>query len=268
MSSNTPPTVTSETPLLGTPLAQRVVLITGASSGIGLACVHTFLGLHSLVAALDITGHSALPSSASILPLTCDITSAPAVAAAVAAVIAHWGRIDVLVNNAGIADDLSPAGAVTSAVWTRTLDVNVTGMFTVTQAALPHLRANADGGAIVNVGSAATQRGGLAGAAYTASKHAVVGLTKNTAWHLQYGPAEGGGRVTCNVVHPGAVATGIVGSAGVPVSEVGLEGCKPMHAIMPQPPVGVEDVARAVAWVAGNRAVNGADLVVDGGWTV
>src|SRR5690606_13478216 len=125
-------------------------------------------------------------------------------------------------------------------------------------AVLPAMRA--EGGAIVNVGSAAGARGGAAGAAYTTSKHALVGLTRSIAW--VYAPDN----VRCNIVMPGGVETNI-GTTAAPRSEFGIGRLTPIHGTALRMAKS-DEIATAVSWLASDEAsnINGAVLSADGGW--
>lgn len=181
-------------------------------------------------------------------------------------VIEKWSRLDVLVNNAGIVDNFAGIHGTTDDAWDRCVAINLTGVKNFMRTAFPHLTGNPDKVAsIVNVASIAAARGGMAGAAYTASKHAVVGLTKSTAF--QYG--KGGpdtGRISCNCVSPGATMTNLKNNSPMPDPE-GIAACAPYHALMPMP-LDPKDIGRAILFLATNHCINGADLIVDQGWSV
>ncbi|WP_027931550.1 SDR family NAD(P)-dependent oxidoreductase [Amycolatopsis thermoflava] len=175
---------------------KRVALVTGAASGIGASIARQFVDEGVRVAALDRAG-TAPPGT---LQITCDVTSDEQVAAAVEQTVHEHGRIDIVVNAAGV---LARAGIrdTTWETWHNVLDVNLSGTFRVVRAALPHLTTGSDK-RIVNIGSGAADRG-YAYPAYTASKGGVVALTKELAAEL----APRG--VTVNVVNPGFVRTAI-----------------------------------------------------------
>jgi NAD(P)-dependent dehydrogenase (short-subunit alcohol dehydrogenase family) len=175
------------------------------------------------------------------------------------AAVENFGRLDILVNNAGIMDRMLPVGEVDDATWNRVLGVNLNGPMHTMRLAVPIMQAQG-GGVIVNVASAAALGGGFAGAAYTASKHAVVGLTRNTA--VMYGKQG----IRCVAICPGGVKTNI-GAGGMP-SQAGYATLGPGLATMPRVGEPIE-LANAILFAASDEAsfLNGAIIPVDGGWT-
>ena len=166
-------------------------------------------------------------------------------------------RVDVLANVASIMDAFIPLAELDDATWERVFAVNLTSVMRLTRAVLPGM-VEARRGAIVNVSSEAGLRGSAAGVAYTASKHAVNGLTKNVA--VLYGPKG----IRANAVAPGAVRTNIEAPFK---SEWGQERLGPLMSMIPtlaEP----EELAAVITWLASHEAsnVNGAILPVDGGW--
>jgi NAD(P)-dependent dehydrogenase (short-subunit alcohol dehydrogenase family) len=178
-------------------LDDRTVVVTGGADGIGRATADRARALGARVAVLDVNP----AAGGGVLSIACDVSDSAAVDDAFAEVERELGPASVLVNNAGIA----PPGRfedISEASWRRTLDVNLTGMYLCTRAALPQLRR--EGGSIVNVASQAARYRSLAcDAAYAAAKGGVLPLTRQLAYEL----APEGIRVNC--VCPGAVATGI-----------------------------------------------------------
>jgi NADP-dependent 3-hydroxy acid dehydrogenase YdfG len=184
--------------------AGKTVIVTGAGSGIGRATASRIAREGGRVIAVDVSQErldefAGEHSGADIVTLVADITDDAKVAEIVAAA---GGRIDGLANIAGIMDDMTPIGELTDAVWKRVFAVNVDGTMKLMRAVVPTMLAQGYG-SIVNTASEAALRGSAAGVAYTASKHAVVGLTKSTAF--MYGPS--GLRV--NAVAPGPTITNI-----------------------------------------------------------
>jgi NAD(P)-dependent dehydrogenase (short-subunit alcohol dehydrogenase family) len=241
----------------------RSVIVTGAGSGIGRATALAFAaqGDAVLVADLNEEGAKETASAAAggrAVTVVGDLSEPAVVDEVVATAAAEFGGVDVLVNNAGIMDSFSPAATVTDAEWERVLRVNLTAPFMMTRAALPHLLARGKG-AIVNVASEAGLRGSAAGAAYTVSKHGVVGLTRSLA--VTYREAG----IRTNAVAPGGVATAILASATV--DEDGLNALTPFHA-MAGKVARPEEIAAAIVFLASEAAsnVNGVIMPVDGGW--
>ena len=215
----------------GDGLAGRTFLVTGAASGIGRATAGRLVQAGANVALMDLDGDALAATAAGLgaagaVAVPGDVTSESAVDAAVAAAIGRFGSLHGVVTSAGIFDpaDLVDLDALDLDVFDRVLDVNLRGTVLVLRAALPHLGA---GAAIVTVASTAGLRGHGLGPSYTASKGAVVALTRLLA--VQYGPR--GIRVNC--VCPGATAGEGMGAAftdperaqsmskGIPLRRVG-----------------------------------------------
>lgn len=240
--------------------AAQTVVVTGAGSGIGKAVALRVAREGGRVIATDWNAQRLAELVAAHPEL--DLVTVPGDIAdeADAQRIAQacGGRCDALANNAGIMDGFEPAGEVSDAVWDRVLRVNVTGTLRVTRALLPLMLA-ARRGSIVNVVSVAGIVGAAAGAAYTTSKHAVIGLTRSTAF--MYEP-DG---IRCNAVAPAGVATNIEFAFA---SERGRERLTPRMQVATreaQP----EETAAAITFLLSNDSpnVNGAILPSDGGWT-
>ncbi|KAJ0123598.1 3-ketoacyl-acyl carrier protein reductase [Diaporthe amygdali] len=175
-------------------MSTHTVIVTGAGGGLGKAIAAAFLAAGSNVAICDVNqerltateqewvaaGHKA----ERILTTTTDVSDQAAVQALVDGSVARFGRLDLLVNNAGIMDDFSPAGECPPELWARVLGVNLNGPYYATRAAVAQFQKQGDGkgGLIINICSVAAKSGHSAGAAYTASKHGLLGLSKNTAF--------------------------------------------------------------------------------------
>ncbi|MDQ2755362.1 MAG: D-threitol dehydrogenase [Actinomycetota bacterium] len=239
----------------------RVAVITGGASGIGYAVAEAFVARGARVALLDLDGPAAQAAAAGLggdqRGFACDVSDPESVNAAVGEVVAAYGRVDVLVNSAGIAL-LGPAEELSPEAFTKTLAVNVTGTFLVSQAVGRHMLA-AGHGKIVNLASQAASVALDEHVAYCASKFAVLGLTKVLA-------SEWAGRgVTVNSVSPTVVLTDLGRKAWA-----GAKG----EAHKAQIPTGrfalPQEIAAAVLFLSSNGSdmVNGADLVVDGGYTI
>jgi NAD(P)-dependent dehydrogenase (short-subunit alcohol dehydrogenase family) len=241
--------------------AGKTVVVTGAGSGIGKATASRVAREGGKVIAVDISKErldefAAELAGNDVTVVAGDITKAESVDAIVAAA---GGKIDALANVAGIMDDMTPLHEVSDAVWERVIGVNVTGMFKLTRAVLP-LMLEAGKGAIVNVASEAALRGSAAGLAYTASKHAVVGMTKSSAFMYA------GRNIRVNAVAPGGTATNIEASFA---SELGQERIGTLLATLP--PVAMPDqLAASITWLLSDDATNVTGQVVasDGGWSV
>lgn len=160
----------------------RVALITGAASGVGLATAKLLLGAGAQVALVDLR-QDALDAArdelgADVVLCAADVTSSAALDGAVAATLSAYGRLDILVNSAGIAGESLPTLEVSDAEWERVMAINANGTFYAMRAALPSMIGNGYG-RIVNVASVAGKEGNPMAAAYSASKAAVIGMTKS-----------------------------------------------------------------------------------------
>lgn len=219
----------------------------------------------AVVAALDIDGASAERTVAELdggqggLAIEVDVASASQVEGAIGEVKEKLGRIDVLCNNAGILDGFAKTHEVSDELWQRIIGINLTGQFQVARAVVPTMREQSSG-AIVNTASVCSFIAGGGGAAYTVSKHGVLGLTRQMAH--EYG--HDGIRVNC--VCPGAMATAMTDEFRVPGSE--------WEAAVAQTPAGrwgqPRDVGSVVAFLASDDAafITGASILIDGGYTV
>jgi len=241
----------------------EVAIITGAARGIGRQAAITLAERGYRVAANDLevpedTLEELRSAGADVLSLPGDVSDDAAVRGMVGTVLENLGRIDVLVNNAGISA-IVPAEDTTLADWERTLSVNLTGPFLMCRE-FGRVMLGQGSGSIVNVSSVAGLLGVSDRVAYNASKHGLVGLTRTLA-------AEWGGRgVRVNAVCPGWVKTEMdeedQGAGGY--TDTDIEGRVPM-ARFAKP----EDIARAIAFLADpewSGFVNGHTLSVDGGW--
>ena len=185
-------------------LEGKVAIVTGAASGIGDATVTLFTEQGAKVVANDVPG-SALEdrhgSNPNVVCVAKDVTDADAPEALVGAAIDNFGRLDILFNNAGVCPT-EPYTEQSAKTWDRTMDINVSSINRLTLAAVPHLKASGNG-RVINTGSVQSQLSGETLTAYTVSKHAVAGLTKQQA--LELGPLG----ITANFIQPGFVTTGI-----------------------------------------------------------
>jgi NAD(P)-dependent dehydrogenase (short-subunit alcohol dehydrogenase family) len=238
----------------------QTVIVTGAGSGIGRATASRVAREGGRVIAVDVSQERldefvAEHAGADIMSLTADITDDAGVARIVAAA---GDTIDGLANIAGIMDDMTPVGDVSDAVWDRVFRVNVNGTMKLMRAVIPAMLAQG-GGSIVNTASEAALRGSAAGVAYTASKHAVAGLTKSSAF--MYGPSG----IRVNAVAPGPTITNIEASFGSPL---GSDRIQTAMAVMPDP-VEADALAASITFLLSNDGVNvnGIIMASDGGWS-
>jgi NAD(P)-dependent dehydrogenase (short-subunit alcohol dehydrogenase family) len=244
-----------------TPSPQKVALVTGAARGIGLAVGKRFLADGWRVALLDVKGEllqaavAGLAKPDDTLALHCDVSDKAAVAGAFTEIERRFGRLDALVNNAGIAV-FAPLMELSDDDWHRVLAVNLTGPFLCTRAAVPLMREHG-GGAIVNITSISALRASTLRAAYGTSKAGLAHLTKQLAIEL----ASLGIRV--NGVAPGPVDTAMAKAVHTP--EIRAD----YHDTIPLNRYGLEEeLAEAVFFLCSDRAsyITGQLLSVDGGF--
>jgi NAD(P)-dependent dehydrogenase (short-subunit alcohol dehydrogenase family) len=243
----------------------RSVVVTGAGSGIGLASAIRFAAEGARVVGCDISDSRADEGTRAIESaggrgevIVADISTAEGCAELVGHAIEVNDQIDVLANVAGIMDSFLPAGAVDDATWRRVFSVNLEGPMMLIRAVLPGM-VERRSGSIVNVASLGGVKGGTAGAAYTASKHGLVGLTRSVAWYY----AQDG--IRCNAVCPGGVRTNI---EAVPREREHVERLGPIHASARRL-AEADDLASLISWLGSDEAadVNGAIIASDGGWS-
>ena len=244
----------------------KVAVVSGAGSGMGLAIARLLVEQGAKVVAADWHGDAVATAAAaiggSIVPMTVDVSDEVQCSGMVDRAVAEFGRIDILVNNAGVMDLFASVADVDNQTWRRVLAVNLDGPMYAMRRAVP-LMLGQGGGAIVNIASVAGLGGGSAGAAYTASKHGLIGLTRSTAF--QY--AKSGLR--CNVVASGGVSTNIMQSVDqARLDQAALGRLGAYHAVNPGmlEPI---DIANLVLFLASDEAryINGVVLPADMGWT-
>ena len=241
----------------------KVALVTGAAQGIGARTAEVLaergfsLALNDLHAPAD-TLAKVRSHSVEAIDILGDVSDESAVARMADTIMAKFGRIDVLVNNAGVSS-IAPAEEISAAEWRRVLDINLFGPFLLCRA-VGRIMLEQGSGSIINVASVAGLLGVADRSAYNASKHGLIGLTRTLA-------AEWGGRgVRCNAVCPGWVKTPMDDSA----QSAGLYADSDITNRVPMARFAApDDVAQAIAFLADpaqSGFVNGHALSVDGGW--
>lgn len=247
-------------------LKGKSVLITGASSGVGREISLLFASEGPKVVAvarskgkLEELSEEASNLPGEISPFEADITKDKNINFIVDFIMDKYNKIDILVNNVGIMDDFSPVGDLEDEQFHKILDVNFISPMKLTRKVIP-IMLNQDEGNIINMASLGGLHGGRAGAAYTSSKFAVVGLTKNTAYMY----AEEG--IRCNAICPGGIDTDI--SKGIEPNEFGINRIMKGtgNNIRSGSPKEIADIA---LFLASDKSsfINGDTIVADAGWT-
>jgi NAD(P)-dependent dehydrogenase (short-subunit alcohol dehydrogenase family) len=242
----------------------KVAFVTGGASGIGRATAVAFAQEGARVAILDLTeealattAEAVRATGAEVLVLACDVAKPEQVEAAIAEVVATFGRLDVAFNNAGVENKAAPVAEIALEEWDRILNINLRGTFVCMKHELAQM-VRQGSGVVVNTSSGAGVRGVAGGASYAASKHAIIGLTKSAA--LDYAKAN----IRVNAVLPGNIETPMMDrfTGGDIQKAIDLE------------PVGrlgkPEEIADAVLWMSADLGafVTGAAIAVDGGWSL
>jgi NAD(P)-dependent dehydrogenase (short-subunit alcohol dehydrogenase family) len=251
-------------------------VVTGGASGIGRAIAIALATGGAPVAVVDLFADGAKQTADAItraggraIALSADVSRWDDVDRAVTAAVKGLGPLGILVNGAGILDGYATADEMAPAVFERVVAINLTGTFYVAKRALAEMLQE-DRGRIINIASVAGLVGDGGGAAYVASKHGVVGLTRRMA------TTYAGRGITVNAICPGPIATElrpnsarILGADAPPMRGIGGDEAA-IRAIVPAERRGtVEEIAAAATYLASEAAayVTGHTLVIDGGWT-
>lgn len=243
----------------------KCVVVTGASSGMGRKIALDFAKEGATVIAvarrlerLEEIAKEAEGFAGKILPYQGDISKEEINNGMIDYAVKECGKLDVLVNNAGIMDEFTPIGELTDELYNKVMAVNLNGPIYAMRKAVQVMLEQETKGNIVNIASIGGVCGARAGVAYTASKHAIVGATKNTAYMYA-------GKIRCNVVCPGGVETEVMNSQ-TNISQFGVG--RIMAGLDTSIPAGkVEDISTAVLYIASDDAkfMTGAEIVIDGG---
>lgn len=247
----------------------KVVVITGAGSGTGRAMATLFAAEGAKIVAAEWHADSlagvveeVTRTGGAITGVHGDVSVEADCATIIDRAVQVYGRLDVLVNNAGVMDNDHGVGELSNAMWERVLGINLNGPMYLSRLAVPIMVAQG-GGAIVNVASVAGVGGGAAGAAYTASKHALVGLTKNTAFRYALD------KVRCNAIIAGAINTNIMQSVdAAKMDPQAMARYQTWYGAIPATlePIDIAELALYLSRDA-SRLINGALIAADGGWT-
>ncbi|MGM9454929.1 SDR family oxidoreductase [Legionella bozemanae] len=250
-----------------TKFSEKVAFITGAGTGIGRAAALAFAREGAKVIATGLsdknvqeTANLVKKSGGTALPINCDVTNEEDIISALDQTIKIFGRLDFAFNNAGIEQPLKPVIDITLKEWDQLLAVNLKGVFLCMKHQIP-LLLKQGGGVIVNTSSGAGVKGFRGQAAYAATKHGLIGLTKSAA--LDYADAN----IRINAVCPGIIET--------PMMDRFTEGTNEgRERVIAQEPVGrmgkPEEIAETVIWLCSDAGAFtvGAAIVVDGGQTI
>lgn len=248
-------------------LQNKVAIITGSGSGIGRQIALTYAkegasivvadfneeGMQQTVTAINEAGGKAAG-------VKVDVTNEADITRMVETAVNNFGTVDILVNNAGISDNMQAAANVQDDTWERVMNINVTAVMRASRKVLPIFQAKGEGN-IVNISSLSGLVGGRGGLAYTASKHAVVGMTKNIA--SQYGPQN----IRCNGIGPAHVPTPLTSNMAN-VDKFGMEIAM-RGANMLTKAGSTDDVANIALFLASNDSamINGVTIAADFGWS-
>ena len=255
-------------------LKDKVAVVTGAASGIGKDIAKLFLeeGARVAIADLNIDGANKTaaefdPDGERAMGVAMNVTSEAEVDAGIAAVVAKFGRIDILVSNAGI-QIVAPIEEYEFSDWRKMLAIHLDGAFLTTRACIRHMYAQGNGGSIIYMGSVHSKEASVLKSAYVTAKHGLIGLCKVVA---KEGASHG---VRANVICPGFVRTPLV-EKQIPEQAVklGISEAAVIKTVMLKETVDgefttVDDVARTAVFLAGfpTNALTGQSIVVSHGW--
>lgn len=250
-------------------LENKVAVITGAGAGMGKAIALLFAVNGCDIIAADINEErlhtletEVKNAGGNITTIEANMANEDDINAIIDLAKNTYGTLDILVNNAGVMDNFQPVGEVDNATWERVMKINIDGPYKAMRSALKIFIEKGSGN-IINIASIGGLKGGAAGAAYTTSKHALIGLTKNTG-HMY---AKSG--IRCNAIAPGAVATSI--GETIDMSKITpMVQDRIMTGMVLNPRTGEPiEIANAALFLASpdSSFVNGTVLVVDGGWS-
>ncbi|KAF2492329.1 dehydrogenase with different specificitie [Lophium mytilinum] len=247
----------------------KTVVVTGAAGGLGRAIAQAFLSASANVVLVDVNPARLTACSSELSTsypghvhaLQVNITDESAVEEMINTVVSKYSTLDVLVNNAGIMDHYDPVGSLEKAIWDRVIAVNLTAPMLTSKYAVKQFLEQEQGGAILNVSSTSALKGFIAGAAYTASKHGIIGLTKNTA--VFYAKKN----IRCSAILPGYMQTNVGDAFSDGMCEEGYDMMDKARAF------GVDacelsKVAETVLYLCSQAGsiCNGACVTVDNAW--
>lgn len=251
-------------------LQDKVAIITGAGSGMGQAMAKSFAFQGAQVVGADFdekglnqTIKDITSNQQDAIGVKTDVSSSDQIKNLFKTAKNEFGKIDIVVNNAGIMDHFEPVGDISDQTWQRVFNIDVNGvMYGMREAVKEFLPQQK--GVILNTASVGGIFGGRGGIAYTAAKHAVVGLTKNTAYMYE------NKGIRTNAIAPGGVQTNIGKSIGKNVDQFGFKRQSAGMSVFPKIGAGTpQQIANAALFLVSDQAsfINGVILPVDGGWT-
>lgn len=247
-------------------LENKTAIVTGAASGMGKAIAILFAKEGAKVALADLVQADAELVAEEIrkeggkaLAIACDVSKEESIINLIETVLSEFGGLDILVNNAGIMDNFIPLDRLGDGLWEKVMSVNVNGPFYASRLAVRHMLTKGKG-VIINISSIGGLQGSRAGLAYTTSKHALVGMTKNIGFMY----AKKG--IRCNAIAPGGVNTNIMKNAqpdaeGAVLCSSGIGSNQRMG----EP----EEIAKTALFLASDDSsfITGTVITADGGWT-
>ncbi|GGH30989.1 SDR family oxidoreductase [Paenibacillus segetis] len=248
-------------------LQNKVAVVTGAASGMGKSIAELYAkeGAKVIVADLNIEGaevvaQEIISNGGVAKAIQVNVAKLEDIENMIDTAVSEYGTLDILVNNAGIMDGFEPVGDINDERWDLIFDINTKSVMRAIRKALP-IFLEKGAGVIVNTASTGGLNGAHAGATYTASKHAVVGLTKNTGFMY----ASKG--IRCNAIAPGATMTNI-GASMKNINEFGMSRTQLSQAVIPRAG-SPEEIAKVALFLASDDSsfVNGTVITADAGWT-
>ncbi len=248
----------------------KVAIVTGAASGIGKAIVQALLNENCKVLATDEHQEKLTALLQSLQPfpidqlhtLRTDVSNEDEIEHMISIALSQFGKLDILINNAGIMDHFEPVGDISNLVWEKIMRVNLEGPMKAMRSAV-RIFLKQGQGVILNIASIGGLFGCRAGAAYTTSKHGLIGLTKNTGYFY----AKDG--IRCNAIAPGGVTTNILEGFDLDSLSKKIKE-RIMAGTITNPRYGeASEIAKVAAFLVSDQSsyINGAILTVDGGWT-
>ena len=258
-------------------LSGRVAIVTGGEAGIGLAIARTLAmaGAATVIGGIiESKGSEAIAEIRSaggeVAFMKTDVSVEDEIEALIQTTMDRYGKLDIMVNNAGVYDGFADCLETSPALWDRVIDINLRGVYLGTRAALKRM-VSQQSGRIINTSSVGGLRGSADGCSYTASKWGIIGLTKQVACtHSQYG-------ITINAICPGVIQTNLRETSAINLGDVAPNmsrgvGNNPdaFKAVVPAKRRGSpQEVAEVAAFLASDAAsyISGQAIAIDGAWT-